>query len=185
MEGKIKWFSKEKGYGFISVPNSQDRFFHVTNIIGDDLPNNGDIVTFKPETRKDGKLSAVRVSITKAKKKENEKPYYASGEYKSYSYTNEGTQGTWGFWLAVIFAIITFWWLDGGIWWILFSAFVGFVVGVAIGKEEEKVEGSYEITSKCLRCSGTGHVTARSNNNIGFQCENCKNFWKERDKYGN
>ena len=65
MEGKIKWFSKEKGYGFISVPNSQDRFFHVTNIIGDDLPNNGDIVTFKPETRKDGKLSAVRVSITR------------------------------------------------------------------------------------------------------------------------
>lgn len=48
---------------------------------------------------------------------------------------------------------------------------------------KEKVECRYEITSTCLRCGGTGHVTARSNNKIGFQCKDCKSFWKERDKY--
>ena len=38
-----------------------------------------------------------------------------------------------------------------------------------------------EITSPCLRCGGTGHVTNIDENFIGFQCENCKSFWKKRN----
>lgn len=123
MEGKIKWINKEKGYGFISTPDSKDRFFHITNVVGDDLPNNGDVVTFDPETRKDGKLVAIRVSITKAKEnnREHRMPYYASGEYSTYSYIKqEGTRTQWGISLAIVFAIITDWVFDGGLWWALF-----------------------------------------------------------------
>lgn len=185
MKGKIKWFSKDKGYGFISVTDSPDHFFHVTNIVGENLPGDGDIVTFTSETRKDGKLSATNVSITQAKENKGikyEKPYYATGDYETYSYTKEGTKHKWALLLAIIFPSAS-WLADGAAWWIALSAFIGFIVGGIIGKKEEKVEETYEILSTCLRCGGTGHVTARSNRKIGFQCEDCKSFWKERDKY--
>ena len=186
IEGSVKWFSKDKGFGFISVSNSDDRFFHVTNVKGDQLPNNGDSVTFVPKIRKNGKLAAVDVVITSTNKKEikrYDKPYYASGAYKSYNYTEEGTKGTWAWWLAIVFAVIIYWGFDGGFGWSINAAIIGVIAGLVIGKKEEKIEGTYEITSTCLRCGGTGHVTARSGKNIGFQCKDCKSFWKERDKY--
>jgi len=38
------------------------------------------------------------------------------------------------------------------------------------------------ITGTCLRCGGTGHVTAITPEFIGFQCEKCRAFWKKRNR---
>lgn len=35
MLGKVKWFSKQKGYGFIEGENGQDIFVHFSSISGD------------------------------------------------------------------------------------------------------------------------------------------------------
>lgn len=35
MLGKVKWFSKQKGYGFIEGENGQDIFVHFSSITGD------------------------------------------------------------------------------------------------------------------------------------------------------
>lgn len=52
MKGTIKWFSTDKGYGFITGNDNQDRYFHVQAIVGSELPNPGDIVTFTEEHHK-------------------------------------------------------------------------------------------------------------------------------------
>lgn len=35
MRGKVKWFSKQKGYGFIEQENGEDIFVHFSSILGD------------------------------------------------------------------------------------------------------------------------------------------------------
>lgn len=35
MVGKVKWFSKQKGYGFIEQENGQDVFVHFQSVIGE------------------------------------------------------------------------------------------------------------------------------------------------------
>jgi cold shock CspA family protein/predicted RNA-binding Zn-ribbon protein involved in translation (DUF1610 family) len=47
MQGKIKWFSKEKGYGYVVADDGKDFYFNVRDLKGTDLPGNGDIVSFQ------------------------------------------------------------------------------------------------------------------------------------------
>lgn len=35
MLGRVKWFSKQKGYGFIEKENGGDVFVHFSSIVGD------------------------------------------------------------------------------------------------------------------------------------------------------
>ena len=63
-EGTVKWFSSEKGYGFIA-PNdgSDDVFVHHSEVPGEDL-RDGEEVQFEVEQTPKG-LSAVNVERLK------------------------------------------------------------------------------------------------------------------------
>ena len=49
IQGKIKWFNNEKGYGFIEYNDGNDIFVHYSSIIikGYKTLNEGDIVNFE------------------------------------------------------------------------------------------------------------------------------------------
>ena len=48
-EGTVKWFSNEKGYGFIEISEGKDVFVHHKNIAGEGFKslNEGDRVDFE------------------------------------------------------------------------------------------------------------------------------------------
>ncbi|MET3287715.1 cold shock domain-containing protein [Brevibacillus fluminis] len=48
MQGKVKWFNKDKGYGFIEREGGTDIFVHYTAIVGNGFRNleEGENVTF-------------------------------------------------------------------------------------------------------------------------------------------
>lgn len=48
-QGKVKWFSNEKGYGFIEADDGEDLFVHFTGIIGDGFKtlDEGESVSFE------------------------------------------------------------------------------------------------------------------------------------------
>lgn len=47
-EGKIRWFNRVKGYGFIESEGNKDAFIHYTQIQEEDLPlRQGDKVVFE------------------------------------------------------------------------------------------------------------------------------------------
>jgi len=63
MEGKVKWFSVDKGYGFITGTDGTDRYFSVRDVVGSALPGNGDLVTFEHQQGKKGARAAgVKIS---------------------------------------------------------------------------------------------------------------------------
>lgn len=65
VKGTVKWFSRDKGYGFITSQDDGhegDLYFHVKDIQGATLPNNGDSVEFDVVTAQKGS-KAVRVVI--------------------------------------------------------------------------------------------------------------------------
>ena len=60
LQGVVKFFSQEKGYGFIHCPELQKDFFcHVTEVAGPDLPRNGAGVEFEV---RDGQKGDMRQS---------------------------------------------------------------------------------------------------------------------------
>ncbi len=61
--GTVKWFIGSKGYGFITLEEKgMDFFFHVSDVIGTDIPKNKDRVAFKPVKTSKG-LRAVQIEI--------------------------------------------------------------------------------------------------------------------------
>lgn len=64
VSGKVKWFNKEKGYGFIAVQGGVDIFLHVNHVNGEYYPEQGDSVTFSiAEDKKRGRTYAVEVTL--------------------------------------------------------------------------------------------------------------------------
>ena len=63
--GTVKWFSNEKGYGFISQPGDEDVFVHYTAIVTEGYKslNEGEAVEFEVTDGPKGKQAAnVRVT---------------------------------------------------------------------------------------------------------------------------
>ena len=72
MLGKVKWFSNEKGYGFITDAQSVNRHFGVRDVIGADLPMEGATVEFDAvEGRKGPRAHSIRIISTPAIKAEH------------------------------------------------------------------------------------------------------------------
>lgn len=68
MVGRVKWFSQEKGYGFILGQDGTDRYVHHRNIAENSPLWEGDVVAFKhAESKKGARAEAVRVLRTKRK----------------------------------------------------------------------------------------------------------------------
>lgn len=49
MKGTVKWYSNDKGFGFISGEDSQDYWFHISVMPADSRPVVGDAVEFSHE----------------------------------------------------------------------------------------------------------------------------------------
>lgn len=62
MDGVVKWFSVEQGYGFITDGNNKDYYFHVSDVKGVLLPKIGHNVSFDAE---DNKAKGVSLSHRK------------------------------------------------------------------------------------------------------------------------
>ena len=61
MEGKVKFFNSEKGFGFIIGDDKKDYFVHKSGLEGDITLNEDDLVEFSMEEGDRG-LKAVKVS---------------------------------------------------------------------------------------------------------------------------
>lgn len=66
MQGTVKWFSSEKGYGFITSETDEDHYFNVQSIKGAVLPSNGDTVSFESKPGNKGQRALSVVITAKA-----------------------------------------------------------------------------------------------------------------------
>ena len=208
MDGVIKKLFSDKGYGFISVAEGDDVFFHFSKL-KDDVEKNineGDWVTFSTSEGKNGEFKAIDVSVIKKGVEtsgKNINNYYGKPAYRVHSYIEdnridflkeEKIKESWkGF--GVLAGLILGWYIPSGInaviWGIIIGTFLGWFVGYIIGKEVisfsnlgKKVIKKYfteNVVGICIKCGDLGEVTAIDGGFIGFQCKNCKSFWKKRD----
>ena len=66
MQGTVKWFSQEKGFGFITPESGGDHYFNVQSVNGASLPSNGDKVSFDSKPGNKGPRAFNITIISKA-----------------------------------------------------------------------------------------------------------------------
>ena len=69
MQGIVKWFSPDKGYGFITSDSEEDHYFNVQSVKGSELPSSGDKVSFESKSGNKGPR-AFNVSIVEKSKRQ-------------------------------------------------------------------------------------------------------------------
>ncbi len=164
--GTVKWFSNEKGYGFIvSQEQKNDLFFHIKEYLSEEPIQSGDRVSFGIGPGKKGEeAKGVRFVARGELPRRFDKPYYGKPRQTPDNSSIGAKTG------AALGAVVG---SAGGI--------IGAVVGAAVGSAWGALSGMPQnITSTCLKCGGTGHPTAETETHIGFQCEKCKAFWKQK-----
>lgn len=65
MEGRVKWFSRDKGYGFIEGDDGQEYFVHHTALAKGTFIRENDRVSFEPSEGDRGKQSKNVVLLQK------------------------------------------------------------------------------------------------------------------------
>lgn len=65
--GIVKWFSADRGYGYITNNENKDLYFGVKDIIGAELPENGDKVSYENYVGKEGSDAAKNINIIERK----------------------------------------------------------------------------------------------------------------------
>ena len=65
LKGSVKWFNKEKGFGFVTCDAGSDYFVHFTGIIGEGFRTleEGQAVSFEVQ---DGNKGPMAVNVTAA-----------------------------------------------------------------------------------------------------------------------
>lgn len=168
MIGNVKVIFNDKGYGFISVRNQpHDIYFKTKDVTGSRALRIVDCVEVEAYRSGPGKVTARKVVLhsaaTSAKTKTQnhqqtyQRPYYGKPTVVKEAGSTVGT--------VVAGAVV------GGL-----LGPVGAVVGALIGAGAS--ESARLLSQVCLKCGGTGHVTAITASHIGFQCEHCRSFWK-------
>ncbi len=56
--GRVKWFSMEKGYGFIEQGDGQDVYVHRDAVVGEQLPRGGEQCTYELRESRHGLRAA-------------------------------------------------------------------------------------------------------------------------------
>lgn len=63
LKGKVKWYNKVKGFGFIESENGEDIFVHKTGLVNSYMElKEGQEVTFETKEGEKG-LSAIKVEL--------------------------------------------------------------------------------------------------------------------------
>lgn len=76
MKGKVKWFDRNRNFGFLVGEDGQEYFYGMNNIKGTDLPlDNGDIVEFIPSRNKKGLKAKEVVLIEKSISKRDDREF--------------------------------------------------------------------------------------------------------------
>ncbi len=71
MQGIVKWFNKEKGYGFITGEDNEEYFVHNSEVVEGNFLDESNEVMFKPVDSDKGK-QAIGVSLIEKKVEEKE-----------------------------------------------------------------------------------------------------------------
>lgn len=77
-KGKVKWFSQEKGYGYVTNQDNIDLYFGVKDVIGADLPHNGDEIEYEEYIGIKNEKAARNIKIKNQSNPEHKKVYCAS-----------------------------------------------------------------------------------------------------------
>jgi CspA family cold shock protein len=164
MEGTVKWFTEEKGFGFIVItgrPN--DLFFHISEYRSEQKIKSGDKVRFDIGIGKQSKEAAMNIyfvargnPIECVRNTVSPHKQYYGKPTKTKDLSAEGRR----------FGLLG----------------TGGPIDRILGGWFGSMFDGKEVTSTCLKCGGTGHVTAIDENFIGFQCSNCRSFWRKRNK---
>lgn len=87
MQGKIKWFSKKKGYGFITKEDGTDVFVHISSLIGSRIPREEEPVSFDMGTGKTDHPAAINVKLLSARS--SQKPEHSHGAHHKHGSNNK------------------------------------------------------------------------------------------------
>ena len=200
MEGRVKFFNSERGYGFIGTEYSGDFFFHVSQFRGMDIPEVGQYVRFEQQAPKKpgGRPSAVNIQVVQRMSSKPEGPLTSTTKPER-TYTGQYSQCNACGSKIEAYKVVgdrAFYRCTCGKRWsgraylgrhvpegraVVGGAIAGAVVGGPLGAVVGSVLGMFVgKTSKCMKCGGTGKPTGSRGNKTMFQCKNCKSTWIER-----